>query len=151
MADKEQIQMLKQGVKKWNRWRAAHPNVKIDLKNVDLQDMNLSYVNLGFANLRGAFLRKTCLSGADLGEADLRGVYLSGAILDSAYLYRVKVSAGQLCQVETLYKGVFGPTPQKGIFQPYPSRICRTGAWANSWTISSILIACGPLRNSYRP
>jgi hypothetical protein len=45
-------------------------------------------------------------------------------------------------------EGVFCPKRRKGIFQPSPVMTCHAGSWANSRTISLMLIASGPLRNS---
>jgi uncharacterized protein YjbI with pentapeptide repeats len=61
MANQEHLDILKQGVQAWNRWREEHPDVDPDLSNA-----NLRHTNLRGANLRGANLRD-----ANLGDADL--------------------------------------------------------------------------------
>ena len=91
MANQEQVEKLKQGVEKWNRWRGQNRYESIDLGEADL-----SYANLLGADLNGASLFKANLGGADLSYADLRGAFLSrshllganfiGANLSRAYL-----------------------------------------------------------------
>jgi uncharacterized protein YjbI with pentapeptide repeats len=71
MAEETHLAVLRQGVDRWNRWRAADPSTKPDLSN---------------ANLRGLALAKADLSEADLGETDLRGTILSDAVLIGANL-----------------------------------------------------------------
>ncbi len=118
MANEEQLRILKQGVKAWNKWREANPNVEIDLTGADLIQVHLSDANLSDANLGGADLYRANLTGADLigailfdadlyhanlrsanlGDAyldgaNLRSANLSDAYLGGAYLYRVQALA----------------------------------------------------------
>ena len=98
MASIRQLMLLKWGVKKWNEWRKAHPEIEIDLREADLWRANLATADLRGANLREADLREADLghleirgggadlSGADLREADLREADLSGANLSNADL-----------------------------------------------------------------
>jgi uncharacterized protein YjbI with pentapeptide repeats len=111
MANPEHVEILKQGVKEWNEWREAHPDVepglsgadlsRADLSGADLSRADLSEANIGMANLRGAdlsmanlnrayldgaYLVEADLSGADLGIADLSRASLRGANLRGAYL-----------------------------------------------------------------
>ena len=61
MANEEQLSILKQGVKVWNKWR----------------DENLEFnVDFRCADLRGEDLRSS-----DFRNADLRGAMLDGAIV----------------------------------------------------------------------
>ncbi|MGB8980357.1 MAG: toll/interleukin-1 receptor domain-containing protein [Anaerolineales bacterium] len=73
MANKEQLEILKQGVDVWNQWRQDHPNIKIDLSGADLVAADLNGADLRAANLSRADLRR-----ADLGRADLRNAILWG-------------------------------------------------------------------------
>ena len=52
MADNNQITILSQGVKAWNKWREENPDVFIDLKNAKLMNMNLEKANLAEADLQ---------------------------------------------------------------------------------------------------
>ena len=101
MANPEHLNILKQGVEVWNRWRKKNPDVVPDLSEAVLQRANLSYVNLSkailtranfsdavlfYANLfktvlHGANFSKTLLVNADFSYADLYGASLYGAYL----------------------------------------------------------------------
>ncbi len=96
MADKEQLEILKQGVEAWNLWRINNHDKDIDLSGVnligarlngaDFSGANLKNINLMLANLNGAKfndanLRGADLIGANLSLADLKGAYLIGANL----------------------------------------------------------------------
>ena len=56
MAKRNQLKILKQGVKTWNQWRKENPDVKINLIKADLRE----------ADLKKAHLRKVVLLDADL-------------------------------------------------------------------------------------
>jgi uncharacterized protein YjbI with pentapeptide repeats len=116
MANETQLEIIKQGVAAWHRWRRDNSRIKpdlsgadlngIDLNGIDLRGADLSLADLRGADLQGgdlrladlrgadfslADLRKaklngTDLSGADLNETDLRGAYLAGADLSIAKL-----------------------------------------------------------------
>ena len=66
MANPEHLEILRQGVEKWNRWRLENPEVI-----PDLTDAGLSGANLSGANLSGADLSRATLADADLTDADL--------------------------------------------------------------------------------
>jgi len=59
MANQEQLNILKQGVEVWNRWREVHQY----LIDIDLQGANLHYTELRGANFSSADLR-----GADFSD-----------------------------------------------------------------------------------
>ena len=40
MANQEQLEILKQGVNVWNKWRKTNPDVMIDLFNAKLEGRN---------------------------------------------------------------------------------------------------------------
>jgi hypothetical protein len=107
MANKEHLEILKQGVAVWNKWRKDNPNIispdlskanllLADLQFADLRRADLSDANLSKAYLNKAILRKICLneaylSGADFSSANLIGsdlshVDASGAIFSGADL-----------------------------------------------------------------
>jgi len=71
MANQEHLDILKQGMKTWNRWREEHADIQPDLSYADLSSANLSEANLSKANLHGAVLYEANLSGAYISEADL--------------------------------------------------------------------------------
>ena len=41
MADEKQLEILKQGIGVWNKWRDDNPDVVIDLSGADLGDADL--------------------------------------------------------------------------------------------------------------
>ena len=106
MANDEQVELLRQGARSWNAWRANRMEATVDLsggalrgldlkgadlsgadlRDADLRGANLSGANLTGAQLDGANLFKTKIDGADLNEADLRGAqFLQCAQLESAH------------------------------------------------------------------
>jgi hypothetical protein len=97
MANEEHLEILRQGVEVWNRWREENPNIRPDLRGADLGGAHLFGADLREADLRGADLIKADLSGADLRGAnlilaililaDLRGADLRGADLFFADLF----------------------------------------------------------------
>jgi uncharacterized protein YjbI with pentapeptide repeats len=86
MANQEQVEILKQGVQVWNRWRARDLGFQVDLFGANLSEADLREVNLSGADLRQADLWKADLWKADLSEADISGASLMGASLSRAYL-----------------------------------------------------------------
>jgi len=106
MANPEHLEILKQGVEQWNKWREEHPDVvpdlseahlsgailrRVDFSQADLRRANLRGANLWRAhfrgaNLTGAYLHGTDLIGANLSEANLSGTEFSRANLSEAML-----------------------------------------------------------------
>ncbi len=97
---KEQVELLKRSVKKWNAWRKEHPHTIPALSRADLSDADLSG-----ANLREANLSKVDLSGANLSDADLSEARLSGANLSEAYLDGANLREADLVGAH-LYKAI---------------------------------------------
>src|SRR5262245_39245121 len=91
MANPEQLEILRQGVKEWNAWRAE----KLVMRP-GLHDAKLYGVNLDGANLGNADLIRADLSGADLSGADLSGADLTGAQLYGANLFWANISITRL-------------------------------------------------------
>jgi hypothetical protein len=111
MANPEHLEILKQGVKRWNRWRERHHGLRPDLSwarlgRADLRgvDMVLATQNetdhsgayLGGVDLGRTELSGVDLSGADLSRADLGEANLGGADLSGAYLHWAKLSGADL-------------------------------------------------------
>jgi hypothetical protein len=86
MANPEHLEILNQGVEKWNQWMMDNPEVIPDLGGAVLRG----------AKLRGADLIEADLSRAILIGADLRGANLSGAKLERANLIRASISGAIL-------------------------------------------------------
>src|SRR6266480_4081164 len=86
MANQEHLEILKQGVFVWNKWRDVQKNIRPDLNEVDLSN----------TNLRGAILIEADLSNANLKGADLSRTFLRGAFLRGADLSQVDLSRADL-------------------------------------------------------
>lgn len=105
MANQEQLEILKQGVGIWNKWRWAHPEIQIDLGGIDIVELNLPEAFFGYelqgANFRDAYLRganlfKVNLSDADLSHADLREVNLSDSLLNGINLRNANLGRAKI-------------------------------------------------------
>jgi hypothetical protein len=79
MANQEQLEILKKGVRVWNKWREENPNVKIDLAGAILHKAELKAVSFYLAELSGAELIEANLINADLGGGNFTNANLSGA------------------------------------------------------------------------
>jgi uncharacterized protein YjbI with pentapeptide repeats len=114
MANESHVKELLKGVKSWNAWREANPDIKPDLSGVDLtleavrgtplvtvfqedqefvdlqgfdfHGANLFETNLQSTNLRNANLQTADLGGANLQSADLTDANLHGTKLWNANL-----------------------------------------------------------------
>ncbi len=102
MANKEHLDILKQGKNEWNLWRSEYFGVikpdlsEADLRKADLSIANLSDVDLSNANLSGADLNMADLSMAKFKMADLSNANLSEADLSWANLNKAKLSTANL-------------------------------------------------------
>ena len=110
MANQEQLDLLKQGVKVWNEWRAMNEKEEgqidlsgIDLSGTDLARANLRVANLNCANLTQAHLAQASLRVANLSGANLRGAELPQANLFGADLTRANLTSANLFEVNLSY------------------------------------------------
>lgn len=105
----DHINIIKKGVKFWNKWRETYPDVVPDLSHQDLQGMHLVEVNLRNAYLYSADLRRADLSRADLSgarllranlrEASIKSALMVDASLEYALLASVDLSGSDLTRV----------------------------------------------------
>jgi uncharacterized protein YjbI with pentapeptide repeats len=86
MANERHLDILKQGVETWNKWRKEHPEIQPDLLRADLSEAKLNKIDLSRTLLKDANFYRTDLSGADLSEAKLSGANLSEANLSKVNL-----------------------------------------------------------------
>lgn len=134
MANEEHLELLKQGVEAWNKWRSRNANIAPDLSEADLSEFasdtgfrakfskanfreaNLNHANFGDANLDGADLAAARLKGAkfcgchiekaDFSEAYLDGADFSKARLKGTNFHRAILEKAKLCKA-FLYKANF--------------------------------------------
>ena len=97
MANDEQTDLLKQGTRAWNAWRAEQTEATVDLSGGALRGLDLEGADLSGADLRGADLR-----GANLSGASLRGARLEGANLFTAVVEGVDLKEADLRGVRFL-------------------------------------------------
>jgi uncharacterized protein YjbI with pentapeptide repeats len=115
MADVTHLNILKQGIDIWNKWREKHSEIIPDLTELGLFNAKLNKVNLVCAKLSGAhlvsanFIRarliKADLFGADLREAkfqqaDLTQAYLCEAVLRGANFNGANLLGANLIEVD---------------------------------------------------
>jgi hypothetical protein len=96
MADREHLEILKQGVEEWNEWRRSiSPQMLLDLMDADL-----SGADLMLANLSDVYLIEANLRGANLYGADLSGAELRAANLNRAHLHSVDFWSADLTNAD---------------------------------------------------
>ena len=88
MANEELLNILKQGVDVWNKWREANLGVKVDLSGADLREAHLNHADLSGADLSGAILYRANFRGASLIDTNLRQAILQEADLSVTALIR---------------------------------------------------------------
>ncbi len=104
MANQEQLEILKQGVDVWNKWRKDNPEVEIELR-----EANLSGVVFNLADLWGAILSEAKLIGAVLSGAKLIGAILRGAAkLNGADLSEAVLIGANLEQADFVDVKIYG-------------------------------------------
>ena len=92
MAKHRHLELLKEGVKLWNDWRAENPDVEPDLSNSDLKRSDLEGADLRNSNLIGANLRGASLVGANLEQATLIRTQAVLADFTDANLMNARIS-----------------------------------------------------------
>ena len=108
MPNPEHLDILKQGVATWNKWRKdsadsqdVRPNLReADLGGANLHKANFLRANLGGANLREADLREASMQHAYLRKADLSGARLAGANLIGANLRETNLVKANLIRAD---------------------------------------------------
>ncbi len=102
MANPEHLEILKQGVEKWNQWRINNWRVRPNLDKAALNGALLSKAYFRNADLRKAILNNAFLREANLREADLRGAVLRDAYLKSANLFAACLSKVDAISAEVI-------------------------------------------------
>lgn len=87
MANPKYLNILKQGVEIWNRWREERPDEEIDLSGTELRKAKLNGVNFCQVNLNGANLREAELFNARFAWASLQDADLYRAFLKKVNCY----------------------------------------------------------------
>jgi hypothetical protein len=100
MANIEQLEILKQGVDVWNKWRQENKAVTIDLSKSNFDNANLERVDLRSASLYSSSFCKANLERANLNRADLWHTNLRKARLANASVQRAKLSLADLREAD---------------------------------------------------
>lgn len=102
MANQKQLDILKQGVEVWNKWRQEiweeNLDIEIDLSKAELNGSNLQGAYLSGANLMGAKLKRANLWRVDLSGAALENADLTGANLREAELLTANFTGANLAE-----------------------------------------------------
>ena len=106
MAIPQHLEVLKQGVAAWNKWRNDNPGEEPDLAGAKLSKTDLKDANFRETDLRWADLTRTNLSSAFLNRADFRRANLSQAIFKMANLSEANLSEFALAALVKLSEGV---------------------------------------------
>ena len=96
MVNAEHIEMLKQDVIAWNRWRNTHRQIRPQLEGADLRSSHLRNADLTEADLSQARLTEADLTDVDFTRADLRGADLRAAKLTRAWLIGCDMTGADL-------------------------------------------------------
>jgi uncharacterized protein YjbI with pentapeptide repeats len=91
MANGEHVEMLRQGVTAWNKWRQKNPDIMPDLSDLKSDKLNLKRID--FSNTR---LEKACLSMSNLADANFRDALLHAADLQGSNFQRADFSGADL-------------------------------------------------------
>ena len=86
MANPEHVEILKQGVDVWNKWREENRDVRPDLKEADLRKNAIKGTKLDNPDVNGTYLEKINFSNTNLTQAKLNDADLHLANMQNAYL-----------------------------------------------------------------
>ncbi len=100
MANKEHLEILRQGVKVWNAWRKEHQGIRPNLRRANLTGIKLARANLKNANLSNANLSGVDLDGAHLTYADLSYAHLSSSNLNAVDLRKANLFGATLIRAD---------------------------------------------------
>ena len=96
MANPKHLEILKQGVEVWNKWRHDNVVVDADLSGIDLREAKLNGIDLCRVDLRGADLNATVLLESDLNSANLSKARLNGVVLGNSQVGYANLSDATL-------------------------------------------------------
>ncbi len=113
MADRQQLDILMQGVDVWNAWRKEQPDKLIDLSQAKLHGAELSGIDLRRANLKEVDLSETHLYKANLFRANLTNANLRAAIvresdLNNTILHHTQLQQANLASSQLLEASLQG-------------------------------------------
>ena len=156
MANSEHLNILKQGVEAWNKWRDENRDERPDLSGVDLSGSKFSGANFSNTNFNKARLNQWSVDDCDFSESNLteivaqasywrnarfRGAHISGdLVLSTMYVADFSGASVQRCGLITAELRFLRLNRTK--FAPYLSRTV-----INSWTIIASDLSGMPLHS----
>ena len=96
MANQEQLDILRQGVDVWNKWRNENSEVTIDLSEAHLEFNDLNGVDFRKANLRSSHFNHSEIIGAAFNNSNLDGTDFSSAKLIGTNFLRASFKSAEL-------------------------------------------------------
>ena len=118
MAKREHLEILRQGVEKWNQWREEYPDIAPDLTgaclrdinipNANLQSVQLSKADLVRINLRGANLSYSNISQSNINGSDLSGVYAVGSDFTDSDISDATLYGANLLEAKLVHADLSG-------------------------------------------
>lgn len=96
MANEEQLAILRQGAKVWNKWRKNAPEIEIDLREANLRKANLGEALIYGVDLSSADFTGANLQHANFSESNLSSARFTGADLHSAHFFKANLSGARL-------------------------------------------------------
>ena len=121
----EHVQLLRKDVKRWNKWRLEHPDIRPLLYNAKLRRKDLRAANLANANLISADLREARLDAVNLHEANLGGAKMMGAKLARANFCRTDLFRTNLSHADLTSANLQGTHLAKTNFSHATLSHCR--------------------------
>jgi uncharacterized protein YjbI with pentapeptide repeats len=100
MANSEHLDILKEGVGAWNRWREENPNAQPDLSSTSLSRRDIRGANLSRCTLAETHFNNSDLSGANLTRANLSRASLNAAHLASAIIVEASLDGANLSEAD---------------------------------------------------
>jgi len=103
MANQEHLDILRQGVEVWNKWREENPSIQpnlheADIGNAYLREANLNGADFSKANLREANFNRAALAEANFTDANLTRTDFYRANLTDAVLTRAELWEANLTE-----------------------------------------------------
>lgn len=119
MANPEHLDILKQGVDNWNKWRRENVEIQVDLSGTDLSNLDLSMGNFSPARVPkspidgipvvsyiGIQLTQINWNSANLQSADFNHANLTGANFRGAHLSGTNFSHANLSNADLSYANI---------------------------------------------